>query len=222
MRAGFRCLRRSALAKFVSGDKNASPKTPHGAYSFPLWAIKMKRLLQIFVISFLTIGCQSDNQSKKQDEKPDFKTALIELLKEYPEARLNNENDVGKLGFCVEAHPGGIITANYTYDKINGLLEVYNRTTGEIQYIDSIVNGKSVGPIKAYNENGNLAYTIKNIAPSDTIINSEYYKNYRPKYKGYLKIYGDKEKVIEEGTAFYDESIEVDFVKGKNWKTIKK
>jgi hypothetical protein len=27
----------SALAKFVSGDENASSKTPHGAYSFPLW-----------------------------------------------------------------------------------------------------------------------------------------------------------------------------------------
>jgi subtilase family serine protease len=179
----------------------------------------MKKLLQIFVISILTIGCQTDNQSKKQDEKPDFKTALIELLKEYPEARLNNENDVGKLGFCVEAHPGGIITANYTYDKINGRLEVYNRTTGEIQYIDSIVNGKSVGPIKAYNENGNLAYTIKNIAPSDTIINSEFYKNYRPSNRGYLIIFDDQGQIIEEGTAYYDESIEVDFVKGKDWKT---
>ena len=43
MRAGFQFLRRSALAKFVTGDpskaghgENASPKTPHGAYRNPL------------------------------------------------------------------------------------------------------------------------------------------------------------------------------------------
>jgi hypothetical protein len=138
----------------------------------------MKRLLQILSITILTLSCQTESQLDKEVKKPDFKTALIKLLKEYPDQRLNNENDAGKLGFCVEAHPGGIITANYTYDKINGRLEVYNRTTGEIQYIDSLVNGESVGPIWAYNDNGSLAYTITNIAEPDTVINNEYYKNY--------------------------------------------
>jgi hypothetical protein len=36
MRAGFQRIWLSALAKFVSWDENASLKTPHGAYSFPL------------------------------------------------------------------------------------------------------------------------------------------------------------------------------------------
>ena len=46
MRAGFQRLRWSALAKFVMGDENASPKTPHGAYSFPLAASIMKQNYQ--------------------------------------------------------------------------------------------------------------------------------------------------------------------------------
>jgi hypothetical protein len=40
MRVGFQRFWLSALAKLVTGDENASPKTPHGAYSFPLWAIR--------------------------------------------------------------------------------------------------------------------------------------------------------------------------------------
>ena len=40
MRAGFQRLRWLALAKFVSGDENASSKIPHGAYSFPLGLIR--------------------------------------------------------------------------------------------------------------------------------------------------------------------------------------
>jgi hypothetical protein len=36
MRTGFQRFWLSALAKFVTGDENASSKTPHGAYSFPL------------------------------------------------------------------------------------------------------------------------------------------------------------------------------------------
>jgi hypothetical protein len=35
-RADLQRFRWSVLAKFVSGDENASPKNPHGAYSFPL------------------------------------------------------------------------------------------------------------------------------------------------------------------------------------------
>jgi len=29
----------SALTEFVTAAENTSPKTPHGAYSFPLWLI---------------------------------------------------------------------------------------------------------------------------------------------------------------------------------------
>jgi hypothetical protein len=35
MRADFQRFWLSVLAGFVSGDENASPKIPHGAYSFP-------------------------------------------------------------------------------------------------------------------------------------------------------------------------------------------
>jgi hypothetical protein len=38
MRAGFQRFWLSALAKFVTGGENTSPKTPHGAYSFPFIA----------------------------------------------------------------------------------------------------------------------------------------------------------------------------------------
>jgi len=38
MRADFQRIWLSALAKSVTGDKNASLKTPHGAYSCPLGA----------------------------------------------------------------------------------------------------------------------------------------------------------------------------------------
>jgi hypothetical protein len=43
MRAGFQRFWWSCLAKFVTGDENASLKTPHGAYSFPLAAIAKGR-----------------------------------------------------------------------------------------------------------------------------------------------------------------------------------
>jgi hypothetical protein len=39
MRAGFQRFLLYVLAKFVTGDENASLKIPHGAYSFPLPAI---------------------------------------------------------------------------------------------------------------------------------------------------------------------------------------
>jgi hypothetical protein len=42
MRAGFQRFWLSFLAKFVTGDENASLKTPHGAYSFP-FAYKRKK-----------------------------------------------------------------------------------------------------------------------------------------------------------------------------------
>ena len=154
----------------------------------------------------------------KAEIKPDFKEALVTLLIEYPEARLNNENDIGKIGFCVEASLGGIIVGNYMGNQIIGKLEVFDRKTGNIQYSDSIVNGTSVGPIIAYHDNGKLAYTINRVEKVDTIINSEYYKNYKPELKGYLMFYDDMGEVTEEGTIYYDESIELDFFKGKDWK----
>jgi hypothetical protein len=43
MRAGLQRFWLSALAKFVSGDENASLKIPHGAYSFPLYAMLKKK-----------------------------------------------------------------------------------------------------------------------------------------------------------------------------------
>jgi hypothetical protein len=52
MRAGFQRFWWLALAKFVTGDENASSKTPHGAYSFPLWAI-FKEMSNKFKISLL-------------------------------------------------------------------------------------------------------------------------------------------------------------------------
>jgi hypothetical protein len=55
MRLGFQRFWLSALAKFVTGDENASPKIPHGAYSFPLWAIKKVKQRFCFIPNFLYI-----------------------------------------------------------------------------------------------------------------------------------------------------------------------
>jgi hypothetical protein len=154
----------------------------------------------------------------KSEIKPDFEEALVALLIEYPEARLNNENDLGKIGFCVEASPAGITVGNYMGNQVIGKFEVLNRKTGKIQYSDSIVNGISAGPIKAFHNNGKLAYSIHQIEKVDTIINSGYYKDYKPELKGYLKIYNETGEIVEEGTAYYDESIELDFFKGNDWK----
>jgi hypothetical protein len=43
MRAGLQRFWLSALAGFVTGDENASSKTPHGAYSFPLCRMQEER-----------------------------------------------------------------------------------------------------------------------------------------------------------------------------------
>jgi hypothetical protein len=178
----------------------------------------MNKSITITFLVLIMFSCQTDKMKIIENEKkPEFKEALIELLIKYPEARLNNENDVGKIGFGVEADPGGILIANYTYGKIDGVYEVYNRKTGKIQYIDSTIIGKSIGPILAFGENGQLVYTIYEMENTDTIINNDRYTNYRPTTKGYLTIYDSENNIIEEGTAFYDESIEIDFAKGNDW-----
>jgi hypothetical protein len=182
----------------------------------------MKKIAIFVVLGALLTSCQiGQKKDVKSEVKPDFKEALVALLIEYPQARLNNENDMGKIGFCAESSPNGIIVGNYMGNQIIGKFEVFNRKNGAISYSDSIVNGISVGPIKAFHNNGNLAYSIRQIEKVDTIINSDYYKDYNPELRGYLKIYNEKGVIIEEGTAYYDESIELDFFKGKNWRKIK-
>jgi hypothetical protein len=47
MRAGFQHFWWSALAKFVTGDENASSKIPHGAYSFPLAVMRSANIEMI-------------------------------------------------------------------------------------------------------------------------------------------------------------------------------
>jgi hypothetical protein len=65
IRAGFQRFWLSALAKFVTGDpsgagqvENASPKTPHGAYSFPLGYIFRRAIGSIcqIKIKYLTLA----------------------------------------------------------------------------------------------------------------------------------------------------------------------
>ncbi len=177
----------------------------------------------IFICLIFLLGCQSGNHEKENLKVSEltFKRELIQLLLKYPDARLNNENDIGKIGFHVEADMNTIWFGEYKFDKVVGKIEVYNRLSGNIEYLDSIYAGRSVGPITSYNSDGTLSYTITDIKQIDTIVSDEYYKNYKASVQGFLKFYGKDGNITEEGMVYYSESIELDCVKGNDYKIYK-
>jgi hypothetical protein len=96
MRAGFQRFWLSALAKFVTWDENASLKTPHGAYSFPLAPINMAEQNKIYreffydikpddhvgIIRFYENNLLYLDNKKNFDNKDDFEDYMT-ILGQY-------------------------------------------------------------------------------------------------------------------------------------------
>jgi len=129
----------------------------------------------------------------------------------------NLRNKEGKkVGFWIE-DDGYRIRENYYKDGvIHGIFRIYDRVHGRtfLGVFGEYKDGNPVGTWYNFGEYGNLVFTEREIRKEKV----EYNGRLVPVFKSYAVFYYPSGIIKEEGTAQYDQSIWMNFLKRETWK----
>ena len=110
------------------------------------------------------------------------------------------------------------VLAYYKKGKLNGVFRVFSKKTGKLSCFGEYANGLRTGNWFYFNEDSQLVMIEKDISVNTDKIKKDDGKEIIPKFKSYVIIYYRNGSVKEEGTALYNEDIEMDFFKTGIWK----
>jgi antitoxin component YwqK of YwqJK toxin-antitoxin module len=113
----------------------------------------------------------------------------------------------------------GLQEINYIDDLKNGVFRSYSRKTGKIECFGEYLRDKPIGRWFYFDEKSRLILVQKNISENKSIkVRNAAKESIILPYKSYVEIYGTNGRVVREGLALYDESIEIDFYMFGVWK----
>ena len=139
------------------------------------------------------------------------------LIEKSPNEFINQTDKNGlRYGLWKDDRKG--ILSYYKNGKLNGVYRVFSKTTGKLSCFGEYANGFRTGNWFYFNEKSQLVMIEKNISVNTDKIKKDDGKEIVPKFKSYVIIYYTNGFVREEGTALYDEDIEMDFFKTGIWK----
>jgi len=126
------------------------------------------------------------------------------------------DNNGLKAGLWIENK--GLVEVYYKHNLKDGVFRSYNRKNGKLSCFGEYANGFRTGNWFYFNEKSQLVMIEKNISVNTDKIKKDDGKEIVPKFKSYVIIYYTNGFVRDEGTALYDEDIEMDFFKTGIWK----
>ncbi len=139
------------------------------------------------------------------------------LKEKLPNEFINQTDKNGlRYGLWKDDHKG--ILSYYKNGKLNGVYRVFSKTTGKLSCFGEYTTGIRTGNWFYFNEKSQLVMTEKNISVNTDKTKKNDGKEFIPKFKSYVIIYYTNGNIKEEGTALYEEDIEIDFLKTGVWK----
>ena len=122
-----------------------------------------------------------------------------------------------KIGLWIENN--GLNEVYYKDGKRNGIFKSYYRKNGRLSGFGEYLNGNRTGTWYYFNENSQIVMIESEISNNvDLQILRDDGELVTPEFKSFVSLYYPNGVIKEQGIAFYNEDIEIDFYKYGTWK----
>lgn len=191
--------------------------------------MKVKRIAAAMVISsvFILGGCNAapteKNEKAYRDTAEIIQEAVltIEQKTEPPQTKdttANQKDKQGrKQGLWIEDN--GLKEVYYLNGKKNGVYKSYFKKTGKLEALGWFEQDKQTGNWYYFDETSRLFLSEQILGENKNIkVKNDEGNLILLPFQSYAKLYHKNGLVAKEGTALYDESIEIEFYMHGNWK----
>jgi antitoxin component YwqK of YwqJK toxin-antitoxin module len=177
----------------------------------------MRKIFTCLLSGILFESClNSASQPSKKELQP--LEVSDKLNPDTLDSLVNKKSQGGKkVGFWIEEN--GHRELYYLDGKRHGIYKSYFPKNNRLEALGQYDNGEPTGLWYYFDESGKILMTeVIRSHRNVTAVRNQHQELLKPKFESYVKIFGENGAVREEGTALYDEDLQIDFYKFGVWK----